>query len=350
MGDIGGRESIRNNRGFSLIELMVSIAIIGLLLLPILNSFVVAARSNLESRNVQVENDIVQSIMEEMKSGGLEDIIIEYNMVGDECYEASVSGLGYDLYHNNPYSMKDSYYLLKRDINNKYDALITLDASAYYISPGIKDTDYNKYKMPLVREVDSGDHLVAIQSYETEMAVAVLYSKHVDACGGAMITPESFLDIENSIARTISIDISQSAGSIHAIVRFDYSSTHFGCGSVSYQLEAKNLSSSAEGIYVFYEAFHTDAIEIVDSTGQEIDVFIYEQTGTLSAIPLNKPSNVMLYTNLNLEDYEPVKKEEAKNRIFDIRVQLFRTTENFDFDDLYIPGELYTELQSTRGE
>lgn len=351
MGDIGSRESIRNNDGFSLIELIVSIAIIGLMLLPILNSFVIAARSNSESRNVQAENDIVQNIMEEMKGGSLEDIINEYNIINDDCYEASLSGtgIGYDLYQSNPYSEKDCYYLLRRNIDNKYDALITLDASAYYISPGLKDTDYNKYKMPLVREVNSGDHLVAIQSYETEMAVSVLYTNHVSYYAGIPTgTPKSFLDIENSIQRNIRIDISQSAGSIHAAVQFEYSSTAVGCGMVSYQLEAKNLSSSDEGIYVFYEAFHTDAIEIVDSTGQEIDVFVYEQTGELSAIPVNIPTNVKLYSNL--AGYEPVKKEAAKNRIFDINVQLFKTSDNFDSGDVYIPGELYAELQSTRGE
>ena len=349
MGDIGSRESIRNNDGFSLIELIVSIAIIGLMLLPILNSFVIAARSNSESRNVQVENDIVQNIMEEMKGGSLEGIINEYNIISDDCYEASVSGLGYDLYQSNPYSEKDCYYLLRRNIDNKYDALITLDASAYHISPGPRDTDYNKYKMPLVREVNSGDHLVAIQSYETDMAVSVLYTNHVSYYAGIPTgTPKSFLDIENSIQRTIKIDISQSAGSIHADVHFDYSSPESGCGSVSYQLESKNLSSSAEGIYLFYQAFHTDDIEINNSTVHDIDVFVYEQTGELSAIPVSIPTNVKLYSNLT--GYEPVKKEEAKNRIFDINVQLYNTSEDFDSDEVYIPGELYAELQSTRGE
>lgn len=46
MGNVGRREKVLNNEGVSLIELVVSIAIIGLMLLPILNSFVIAARSN----------------------------------------------------------------------------------------------------------------------------------------------------------------------------------------------------------------------------------------------------------------------------------------------------------------
>lgn len=350
MGDIGSRESVGNNKGVSLIELVVSIAVIGIMLLPILNSFVVAARANSESRKVQVENDIVQSIMEEMKGRSLEDIINEYNIIGDDYYEAnlSASGIGYDLYLNNPYSMKDCYYLLKRNIDNKYDALVTIDATAYLNSPGPRDTDYNKYRMPLVREVNSSDHLVAIQSYETEMAVSVLYSNHVSYMAGEDIDPLDITVIENSIERTIKIDIFQSASNIHGTVELVYSSGIDGCGSVNYQLEAKELSSPDEGIYVFHQAFHTDVIEISNSTGHEMDIFIYEQSGALTAVPISMPSTVKLYSNL--PGYEPVKKEEAKNRIFDISVQLFNKSDDFDFNDVYIPDELYVQLQSTRGE
>lgn len=350
MSDKGSRESIRNNKGVSLIELVISIAIIGIMLLPILNSFVIAARANSESRNVQAENDHVQNIMEEMKGRNLEDIINEYNIIGDECYEAGLSatGTGYDLYQTNPYNIKNCYYLLRRNIDNKYDALVTLDARGYLNSPGPSDTDYNRYRMPLVREVNSSDHLVAIQSYETEMAVSVLYSNHVSYLAGVDVDPLDITDVMNSIERTIRIDISQSAGNIHGAVELVYSSSVVGCGSVSYQLEAKNLNSSDEGIYVFYQAYHTDYIDISNSSGHEIDVFIYEQTATLTAIPITLPTTVKLYSNL--PGYEAVKKEEAKNRIFDISVQLFNTSDDFDFADVYIPGEPYVQLQSTRGE
>lgn len=350
MGDIGSSESIRNNKGVSLIELVVSIAIIGIMLLPILYSFVVAARANSESRNVQAENEIVQNIMEEMKSRSPYDIINDYNIIGDESYEAclSVSGIGYDLYETNSYTVKDCYYLLRRNIDNKYDALVTLDATAYLNSPGLSDTDYNRYRMPLVREINSGDHLVAIQSYETEMAVTVLYSNHVSYNAGINIDPLDMAYIENSIERIIRVDVIQSGSNIHGTVELVYSSSVVGCGSVVYLMESKNLSPSSEGIYVFYQAFNPDAIEISNSTGDEIDVFMYAQTSAPTAIPISIPSNVNLYSNL--PGYEPVKKEEAENRIFDISVQLFSTTNGFDIDDVYIPGESYVQLQSTRGK
>lgn len=350
MGNVGRREKVLNNEGVSLIELVVSIAIIGLMLLPILNSFVIAARSNSESRNVQEENDILQNIMEEMKNGSLEGIINEYNNVGDECYEATLSalGTGYDIYETNPYSRKNSYYLLKRNIDNKYDALITFDATPYLNNPGLGDTDYNKFRMPLVREVNSSDHLVAIQSFETEMAISELHTNHVSYHMGLGSTPYDMTYIENTTEREIKINIFQSGGNINAYVEFIYSNPVPGCDYATYILESKELSSADEGIYLFYQAFPTDSINIINSSGYEIDVFIYEQTSTLAAVPVTMPANVNLYSNL--PGYEPVKREEAKNRIFDITVQLYKTSEVFNVDDVYIPGELYAQLQSTRGE
>lgn len=341
---------IKDNRGSSLVELVVSIAILGIVLLPILNGFVVAARANAESKRVQTQNVIVQDIMEEMKGRKLEDIIEECNLSEDDCYEAYISetGTGFNLYQANSYTIKDKYYLLKRNIDNKYDALITFDATPYNNTHLHRDTDYNNYQMPLVRGVNSSDHMVAIQSYETEAAISVLYANHVSYCHGLDVDPLDISEIKGAINRTINVDLSLSGGSIYASVVFVYSSGIGGCGSVSYELEAKELSSSDEAIYVFFQPFPSDSINITNSTGHQLDVFAYEQNELAKMIPVNKPADINLYSNL--PGFEPVKKEEAKNRIFNIRIELYDSHIGFDPDEIYLPGELYCQLESTRGK
>jgi len=341
---------IKDNKGSSLVELVVSIAILGIILLPILNSFVVSARANAESKRVQTQNVIVQDIMEEMKGRKLEDIIGEYNLPGDDCYEVYISeaGTGFNLYPTNSYTIKDKYYLLKRNIDNKYDALITFDATPYNNTHVHRDTDYNNYQMPLVRGVNSSDHLVAIQSYETEAAISVLYANHVTYCHGLDADPLDISEVEGSINRTINVDVSLSGSSIHASVVFVYSSGIGGCGSVRYELETKELSSSDEGIYVFFKPFPSDSINIINSSGHGLDVFAYEQNDLPNLIPVSKPADINLYSNL--PGFEPVKKEEAKNRIFNIRIELYSSNIGFDPDAVYLPGELYCQLESTRGK
>lgn len=338
------------NKGASLIEVVVSIAILGIVLLPILNSFAIAARSNAESKRVQTQNMVVQDILEEMKGKAIEDIISEYNNIGDDYYELSAreSGVGYEIYSSNIFTKKDFYYLLKRNIDNKYDALITFDASAYGNIP--LATDYNDYQMPLIRDINSSEHLVAIQSYETEMAVSVLYANHVSYCigVGTECIPLDISVVENSIERNIRVVISLSGSNILAAVELVYSSSVDGCGMVTYQLATKQLSSADKGIYVFYQAFPNDLITISNSSGQVMDVFAFEQSSPAATISVNKPTDVNLYSNI--PGYMPVKKKEENNRIFDIKVQLFSTGINFDPGDVYIPGDLYAELQSTKGE
>lgn len=342
--------SMLSNKGNSLIEVVVSIAILGIILLPILNSFIVAARSNVESKRVQMENMIVQDIMEEMKGKDIESIISKYNEADDDCYEITKQevGEGYQLYLSNSYTNKDCYYLLKRNIDNKYDALITFDATPY--SNGLTGTDYNDYEMPLIRDINSNEHLVAIQSYETEMAVSVLYANHVTYCigEGKECIPLDLSDIESSIERNIRVVINLSGTNTIATVEFVYSSSVEGCGAVSYELATKELTTSNQGVYVFYESFPRDSIQVINNTGYEIDVFAYEQNTSPAMISISKPSGVNLYSNI--PGYEPIKKKDKMNRIFNIKVQLFTSPIYFNPDDVYIPGELRSELQSTKGE
>ena len=53
-----------NNRGFSLVEIIVSIAVLAIVITPLMNSFITAARVNKDARKVTCAADCAQSIME----------------------------------------------------------------------------------------------------------------------------------------------------------------------------------------------------------------------------------------------------------------------------------------------
>ena len=74
--------------------------------------------------------------------------------------------------------------------------MITFDATPYNNTHLHRDTDYNNYQMPLVRGVNSSDHLVAIQSYETEAAISVLYANHITYCHGLDADPLDISEVE----------------------------------------------------------------------------------------------------------------------------------------------------------
>ena len=67
-----------NNDGFSLVELMIAIVILSIIVIPLLHSFVTAARTNAKARNTMHATAIAEDVMENFEAYALEDITQKY--------------------------------------------------------------------------------------------------------------------------------------------------------------------------------------------------------------------------------------------------------------------------------
>lgn len=85
-------KKIKNNKGFTLVELVVAIAVLAIIITPILQSFVTSAKMNLKARKTMIATDITQSIMEGFADKTYTEIlyIVDHNlgsgMVGDKIF------------------------------------------------------------------------------------------------------------------------------------------------------------------------------------------------------------------------------------------------------------------------
>lgn len=70
----------KNNSGFSLIELIVTVVILALVTAPFLSSFVTASRTNLKAKRIEAANEISQEIIERFKGSDVEYIKNLYGM------------------------------------------------------------------------------------------------------------------------------------------------------------------------------------------------------------------------------------------------------------------------------
>ncbi|HKL80577.1 MAG TPA: type II secretion system protein [Mobilitalea sp.] len=381
-----------NNKGVSLIELIVSIVILFIMTAPLLHGFIVSVNLNTEAKRLQQQTDMVQNIIEEIKLYSVEEIAKTYNYPedGSIVYEAKQDGLGgfegvdegerscirrevndpngnhyrYDFLEK----ANQPYYFARENITAGsacYDAIIKIDPTVYI------DTDfsgnpvgYNTVLKPLLCDVNHTDNVVAIQAYEAELAAATLYENHIYYCMEQEIIHEADIipysityhtleEIRGLLEKSIQIQIQKPDSDVNVEVYMEYAcSAYEGCGSIGFPISGRTLLPENGNIYIFYYPSYKDHVNISKeaSVTEEIDVYLYKQNSTSELTVAETidtpPSGINLYSNVNFPGIlsEPVKKDEEKNRIHHIKVQLFQAGRNFQ------PDSLIMELESTKGE
>lgn len=348
----------RKNSGFSLIEVLVSIAILSIIIIPLLSGFLFSARVNGKSKQIQSQSRLAGSILEDIKGKSLSEIASTYNDSVDRSSTEDV------MYYGKKNLTIDGY---------RYDVLIKLDATSYIqenpTDPGGEKIGYNTFRMPIIAEIDKDSNVLAMESYETELAVASLYQNHVLYCEQKRnehkedpdysITEYSLEDVRNNLQKQMEISITKAGNDIYADVVFHYSCstdiiTIEGCGTESYTLINRQLLNPEGSIYLFYNPNYSDSLLIHKDALiiREIDVFVARQEpdGIITSVPEkidgNLPDGIHLYSNVNFSYVSRpfVKKDNARNRIYDVSVQLYKVGSDF------APEELCAEFHTTKEE
>ena len=115
----------KRTKGFTLMEVMVSIAIVGILFLPMLSFFSHAVKINVASKNMQRANAVGQSVIEEVKQyknlAAMESA--GYTLNGDGTYTIHV----YDIIENEEEGHTGTTNWLYVDANGKGTDLLGED-------------------------------------------------------------------------------------------------------------------------------------------------------------------------------------------------------------------------------
>ena len=70
----------KDNKGMTLIELLIAITMLALITTPFLNSFIVSVRNNYKARNVLRATTVAQNLMEGLKAFSVEDVCRQVNL------------------------------------------------------------------------------------------------------------------------------------------------------------------------------------------------------------------------------------------------------------------------------
>lgn len=402
------------NKGFTLVELLVCVAILAIISVPLLNSFFVAGKTNEKAKEIQRTTTLAQNIMETVKGQNLSQLKILFG---------SSNLIGLNL--NAPYDITNSFaevksedsvngryeYCIKRvkDGIGEYDVYITLNSALYKTE---SDAVQNKYQMPKITNL-TGDKIAVIDpegysaswnsyvdaSGETiyskytstnmdNMIITYFYNLHLayidyltmqnQAAGYVVnIIPDtfsteqikSFITKETSIIATngTKLDGSNDTAVVNLTSKISYSipGTDKVTGDVSglhteYQVFSKTFKTSdgtnpLEQIYLFYNRsdFPEDVVVIKNSSINEAELNIVDQLTGVVKVKCNDPANTWkLASNASITLLEGSKVIDTELVSSEDPVdRLFEVkVEVYQTDSGIRTGKKYSELLSTKGE
>lgn len=70
----------KNNKGFTLLELIVTVVILALITAPFLSSFASASKTNVKSKRIQEANELSQRIIEQFKGSSVDKMVNDYGL------------------------------------------------------------------------------------------------------------------------------------------------------------------------------------------------------------------------------------------------------------------------------
>lgn len=277
----------RNNKGFSLIELIVAVAILAVIVAPLLNTFVVSAKVAMKGRQARNTTLLAQNLVEISESQKIADLLKgdPYLGIAEDVAVYEKDATGYQEVTGEVPPNQEKYYIgLKGALSGrkKLDALLTFDAKHYDRVNQVETVNYSPmdsvYSQP--KEEDRNPDKLAAIAFADKASIET----------GIAIDPAYFIGKMN---RTIAIQLTKKpdapgseTGIISASANFVYE-TKYGSFSMREESDQGDFyhgkySKTEQGInsvYVFYYPNYggTDKIIIDNRDDLKVDAFLIKQ-------------------------------------------------------------------------
>ena len=342
-----------NNKGFSLVEVIISMAILAIISIPLLNYFTDSMKYNAIAKTRQQATIEAQNIMEQLKA---EDKLLKPDVTGNYITPYfSMKGIGYHDYNiNNATGIGDvTYQCPAGTLSGQFDVKITLDSAS----------TYNEEPLPVIYGIDETQDVLAVEKNQYTEAEAYFQAKSSSA--GRVI------DINANTTRTMHLDFKNDGGSgnINVKIYYVYQCLNLTSdGSVdtytSTTLADVNLASVKNLYLLFNRKQDNEQVKIGNPDGITLPnmYFIWQSATadpgygiTIDGLShLEKPKGI-IHTDINnvYDEYgsstaitkTTVATSEKPIRIVDIKIAVFPKGTVGGAS-----AEAYVEIESTKGE
>ena len=264
-----------HNQGFTLMEVLVSIAMVGVLFLPMLTFFSHSTQVNVKSKTLQRANAVAVSVMEEV-----EQIPEGVNLEDPSSYGYTKNG---DIYTKIIYPIEND--------GKKFTAKVTIDPTEYQ--------SFNSQGVPTITSLGSGSTVMAIESDNyTRSAIDYFALKYKNNTGN----DKDKASIAKAMRKIIKVDLTDTVldGDGDNVLGVDMANLHiyeeFSIDSSCSDNNLKNIGnyiptdlyygnialSRLKGVYLFYKY---DVAE--QSGGNFVNIF----QGIDVDVKISNPSN-----------------------------------------------------------
>jgi len=280
----------KRNGGFSLVEVIIAMAVLAIVSVPLIRSFVLSASVNQNSRRTQSASNVAQSVSEVFGNLSLEDIVLKAtgSKYGDiiqtsesgSVNVASFGSSGFKLAYSNPDDDTDlrkyAFVNIPDVLSGSGNAYWTGDqGEKFYVSVVLDPTgssvveDVNKYYKPSISDIIGTNYVVYDEFTESDFE-AVTAAENQGATGtyrSSTLTIDTNGDISLVSNYCLSNGTTYYSGTTKSILPDDY--------------DVKALAKEKRDIYLFYSYYNTkglDTLNIVNESGKARNVYLIGQS------------------------------------------------------------------------
>lgn len=326
------RSLSRDNRGLTLIEIIVGISIMAIIAVPLLHTFVTGAKTSMKSRTYSDATDAAQNIIEQIQANKTNVFLKNPNSIytGAQYYarEGSETGGYYytPLTGNSdlpPKSTDKNYYIGIKNLKSgesEFDALLIVDASSDLNNADVSISNSMDAVIGMAGADDNVlarlrgeygsyfDHPLTLSGFTREIVIDVIKDDSYYNIDISFIYRGSITYIDNEIVYTDNLRYTENGST-----------------------RISSTDSTAEGspafsVYMFFKAYYSDKdmITINNRAGSDFNVFLVDVTESPS-IPITYSADIQfksqydyltqrVFTNIPLADKDMKYKAFDKNR------------------------------------
>lgn len=269
----------KNNKGFTLLELILTVVILALVTAPFLSSFVTASRTNLKSKRIQEANELGEYIIEQFKATSVEQLVATYKLTADDTYVI-------DSATGSAYSKKST----------KYTGKVSKDSTDAALPAGMRKGYTAEITLTPAKNVVNADYAIPVVD-NLDKKICAVFNKNItkyDALYTGASRRKVTIEINKNTTKytvTLSVDIR------------DASNNSLGLNSVTWEYD------TVPSVYILYKPLNgNDEIEIKNNIFNSTDLKVDGKKKNVGVYIINqKASTGGFYNNMsttNVKVYE----------------------------------------------